>query len=218
MLRLLVLVVFSVSVCSAFDSEDGLAGALRWYHRWIAQLPDTAKSVDCTVATFPNSSFAYCEPGPLGIDLETPQGAPAVATNITRALSDFPEELTDFVNHRYSGPKYNPTIGTLSVPASLLSACKVDFEQTRRLVATAVGSRQRTDLLNRGMSLRFPLACEGDPFYLVYFMRGNEVEWIWQVRPGVGPVWDYGKNNEQRRIPDLALRNLAKPELWYESR
>jgi hypothetical protein len=101
---------------------------------------------------------------------------------------------------------------------SALSACKVDIEKTRRLVATAVGSRQRKELLNRGISLRFPLVCEGDPFYLVYFMKGDEVEWIWQVQPEVGPVWHYDKNGEQRRIPDLAIRNLAKPELWYESR
>ena len=218
MLRLLVLVVLSVSGCAAFDSEEALVAASRWYHRWIAELPATAKSMDCTVAAFPTSSFAYCEPGSLGVDLETTQGSPAVATNITRVLSGFTEALTDFVNHRYSGSPRNPTIRTLSIPASVLSACKVDVEQTRRLVATTVGSRQRKELLNRGISLRFPQVCEGDPFYLVYFMKGDEVEWIWQVQPGVGPIWHYDKNGEQRRIPDLAIRNLTKAELWYESR
>jgi hypothetical protein len=218
MLRLLVLVAVSASGSAAFDSEDGLAGALRWYHRWIAELPNTAKSVHCTVAAFQNVSFAYCEPGPLAIDLETRQGAPAVATNITRALSVFSDELINFVNHRYSGPEQKPAIRTLSFPPSSLSECKVDLSQTRRLVSTAVGSRQRKELLNRGISLRFPLACEGDPLYLVYFMKGGEVEWIWQVQPGVGPVWHYDNDGQQRRIPDLARRNLAKPELWYEPR
>ena len=218
MLRLLVLIVVSASGCAAFDSEDALVGALRWYHRWIAELPSTAKSVDCTVAAFPNASFAYCKPGPFGVDLETPKGAPAVATNITRALSGFSEEVADFVNHRYSGREDTPTIGMLSVPSSSLSVCKVDLDQTRRLVATAVGPRQRKDLFNRGISLRFPLACEGDPFYLVYFMKGDEVEWVWQVKPGAGPFWSYDKDGQQRRIPDVALRNLTKPELWYDSR
>lgn len=218
MLRLLALVLASVSTCAAFDSEDGLMGALQWYYRWIAQLPSTAKSVNCTVAAFPNASFAYCEPGPLAIDIETSPGAPAVVTNIAPALSVFSDELTDFVNHRYSGPEQKPRIGTVSFPANSLSECKVDLDQTRRLASTAVGSRQRKELLNRGISLRFPLACAGDPFYLVYFMRGDEVEWIWQVQPGVGPVWHYDKDGQQRRIPELALRDLTKPELWYDPR
>lgn len=217
-IKLLAIMVLSVSGCAAFDSEEAVVAALRWYHRWIAELPSTAKSMDCRLATFPGSAFAYCNPGALGIDLETPQGAPAVATNITRTLSGFSTELTDFVNHRYFGPERNPVIRTLSIPASTLSACKVDIEQTRRLVVTAMDSHQRKELLNRGISLRFPLACEGDPFFLVYFMKGGEVEWIWQFQPGMGPVWHYDKNGDQRKIPSLAIRNLAKPEVWYEPR
>src|ERR1700694_555519 len=108
MLRLLVLVVLSVSCCAPFGSEETVVGALRWYYRWIAEVPATAKSMDCTVAAFSNSGFAYCEPGSLGVDLETPQGSPAVATNVTRVLSGFSEALTDFVNHRYSGPEHKP--------------------------------------------------------------------------------------------------------------
>jgi hypothetical protein len=216
--RLLAIALVAVSAGAAPGREDALVGALRWYYRWIAELPSTAKSVDCTVAAFPNSTFTYCEPGPLAIDLETPRGSPAIATNITRALSDFSDELTDFVNHRYSGPEQTPTITKFSVPASSLSACKVDIEETRRLAATAVGPSQRKRLLNRGITLRFPLACEEDPFYLVYFIKGDKLEWIWQIEPGVGPVWHYDDNGEQRRIPDVAIRNLAKPELWYDRR
>src|SRR4051794_3631861 len=120
--RVLVLLVLSVSGCSAFDSEETLVGALRWYHRWIAELPVTAQSIDCSVAAFPTARFAYCEPGSLGVDIDTPQGSRAVAINITRVLSDFPVALTDFVNHRRSGPEHKPTIRKFSVLASSLSA------------------------------------------------------------------------------------------------
>lgn len=214
-LRLLFFLVLVTWRCPASDGDQALAGALRWYHRWIADLPMTAGSTDCKVAAFTNSQFAYCEPGKLAIDIDTPPGSPAFATNITRAVAGFPEELRDFVNHRSAGSPQIPSVRTMSISKAVLSECKVDIEETRKLAAAAVGFRQREDLLSRGITLRFPLACEGDPFYLVYFMKGGDVEWIWQIRPGMGPVWSYDKHGDQREIPSLAIRNLAKPEMWY---
>jgi hypothetical protein len=216
-LRLLFFFLLIAWCCPASDADQALVGALRWYYRWIAELPVTAGSPDCKVAVFTNSQFAYCEPGKLSIDIETPQGSPAAVTNITRAFTGFPEELRDFVNHRYAGPQQIPSVRTMSVSRSDLAECKVDVEQTRQLAGKAVGSRQREDLLNRGIALRFPLACDGDPFYLIYFMRGGDVEWIWQIRPGMGPVWSYDKHGDQREIPSLAIRNLARPEMWYRA-
>jgi len=173
MLRLLVFVALSCWSCAASGSEDGLVGALRWYYRWIAELPATAKSMDCTVASFSISQFAFCEPGPLAIDLDMPPSSAPMATNITRALSGFADELRNFKGHRYSGPPQNPVIRALSIQASTLAQCKVDLEQTRRLAATAVVAQQRIDLSNRGIALRFPLVCEGDPFCLVFFYEGQ---------------------------------------------
>ena len=68
---LLVFAVMSMSSRAAFDPESGLIQALRWYHRWIRELPSNSKSQDCTVASFSNSSFAYCQPGSLAIDLDS---------------------------------------------------------------------------------------------------------------------------------------------------
>ena len=31
-------------------------------------------------------------------------------------------------------------------------------------------------------------------------------------------VWHYDKHGKQRKIPDLAIKNLTRPELWYEDR
>jgi hypothetical protein len=216
--RLVVLYIFSAGVCLAHDSDAALVAALRWYHRWIAVLPSTTESINCTVAAFPASSFAYCEPGSLAIDIDTPPGSPAVATNVTPLLLGFSAALTDFVNHRYSGPRGAPTIKTLSIPAGSVAQCTIDLDQTRRVSASAVGSGQRKQLLKRGIVLRFPFLCNGDPFYLLYFMKGNDVEWIWQMRSGAGPIWHYSKSGEQRKIPDVAIENLTKPELWYEGR
>lgn len=149
--RCLVLFLFTVTFCSAYELDDVIIGALRWYHRWILELPGTAEFADRTVAVLPLASFAYCEPGPLGIDVVVQNRGPVVATSITTVPGAFREAFADFVMHRYGGSVRNPTIRKLSVTAASLAACKV----------------------------------------------GNE--------------------GQQRRIPDLAIRNLAKPELWYGS-
>jgi len=49
-------------------------------------------------------------------------------------------------------------------------------------------------------------------------MKGNDVEWVWQIKPGAGTVWSYDKGGAQRRIPRLAISNLTNPKLWYEPR
>lgn len=215
MLRQLVLLFVSASICTASGPDEAAIGALRWYHRWIEKLPAETKFVECTLATFKTGAFALCEPDSVGIDLKMLQGSPPTATNVQRVLSRFSEELSDFVRHRYSGSDRNPTIRTLSISADALSTCRVNLKETRRLKASAVGSRQRKKLLQRGISFSFPMVCEGDPFYLLYFMRGDAIEWIWQIEPRGGPVWHYDRNGEQRKIPDLALRNMAKSDLWY---
>ena len=215
-LRLILILVLAAWNCSGSNVDEALIGALRWYHRWIATLPQRVASVDCKVAAFSESQFAYCQPGKLGIDIDTPRGSSASVVAITQVFSGFPEELTDFLNHRYPGPTQIPSVRSLSIPRSALSACKVDLEMTRHLAETAVGSRQRKEFLSRGITLRFPLACDGDPFYLVYFMRGGDVQWIWQFQPGMGLVWSYDPHNDQRKVPELALRNLARPEVWFE--
>jgi hypothetical protein len=183
----------------------------------MAELPARGRSTNCKVAVFTKAEFAYCEPAKLAIDIDTPQGSAASVTNITSAFFGFPAELRDFVNHRYPYPPQIPSVRTISISKPVLAECKIDIEETRQLAAEAVGSREREDLLNRGITLRFPLACEGDPFYLVYLMKGGDVQSIWQMRPGMGPgpVWSYDNDNNQREIPSLAIRNLAKPEMWY---
>ena len=216
-IRLAAVAVVLCSGCSASGPEDALSDALRWYYRWMDELPSTVKSVDCSAGVFSTAQFADCGPDDLAIDLDTSRPSRSVATNIARAVLGFAGELGDFRSHRYSGSPENPTIVNISVPASKLAACKTDLEQTRRLSRVAVGSRQRTKLLNSGITLRFPFACEGDPFYFLYFMKGERVEWIWQLNREGDTVWSYERNNAQRRIPNKAVQNLAKPEMWYRA-
>jgi len=71
----------------------------------------------------------------------------------------------------------------------------------------------------KGVRLRYPGMCEGDPFYLVYFMRSDKIEWIWQfeVSPGgLDLIWSFDAGTQQRKIPELAAENLTKDELWYQ--
>lgn len=216
MRRFLLLFAF-VWLCPAADLTSVLTSALRWEYTWIMELPAGTKSIDCQVATFMTAQFAYCSPRNLAIDIDTPKGASPKVTSIQTAIRSFPVELTNFINHRYFGPKETPSVTTISIPVSGLAACRKDLEKTRELVKKAVDPQTRQDLAESGITtLHFPLVCDGDPFYLAYFMKGNEVEFIWQVRPDFGPEWSYEKGSTQRRLPDPAIRNLANPELWYK--
>src|SRR5665213_1808894 len=123
-LRLLFFFALFPWCCPASDADQSLVGALRWYHRWIVELPVTAGSTDCKVAAFTESQFAYCEPGKLEIDIDTPRGSAASAANIRHALAGFPVELGNFANHR-EGPPQIPSVRTISVPKTVLGECKI---------------------------------------------------------------------------------------------
>jgi hypothetical protein len=214
-MRLLLLCFALVGTCHASDAESALVSALRWHYRWFEQLPATTKSIDCKVATFNKAEFAYCEPGKFAIDIDIPQGTLATVTSIQIAFGSFSDELTDFMNHRYFGPPQTPSVRTLSIPVNELAGCKIDLAKTRELAVKGVSSKMRDELARDGVTIRFPYVCQGDPFYFAYFLRNDKVEWIWQIAPDFSPAWSYEKGNEQRRIPDLAMRNLADPSLWF---
>lgn len=214
-MRLFLLWIALVGMCRASGADGALASALRWHYRWIEKLPAAATSINCKVASFSKAQFAYCEPGNLAIDVNISQDAQAAVTSIQIAVGLFPSELADFVNHRYFGPQQTPSIRTLSIPVSEVRECRIDPEKTRELTIKALSSKMRDEFAREGITIRYPYVCAGDPFYLLYFMRGGEVEWIWQIRPDFSPAWSYEKGNEQRKIPDLAMRNLANPSLWF---
>jgi hypothetical protein len=103
-------------------------------------------------------------------------------------------------------------------PVTALKECKVNIRQTAEVVAVVPDRRTRDKLEAGGYTFLYPLICEGDPFYLVYFLKDGIVNWIWQVDldPAVlHPVWSFDAGKRQRKLPAAAIENLKKPELWY---
>jgi hypothetical protein len=196
--------------------EPSVISALRWYNRWIDPLAlRPTKFIDCELALFRKKGFAYCQPGSIEIEFETPVGSPPIITHIGPVFTNYSKTLHDFKIHQYPGGSESLTTRHVSIPTSALGECMRQEATSKRIAETTVSAAIRTDLSRQGITLRFPLACEGDPFYLVYFMKGSSVEWIWQVNDKAEPVWEFTRGNLQRRIPDAALRNISKPELWY---
>jgi hypothetical protein len=61
----IVLLAFVISCCAPCNAqrtpvEDAVASALKWYFRWIMPIPTDEQRIECTLALFERSSFAYC--------------------------------------------------------------------------------------------------------------------------------------------------------------
>lgn len=199
--------------------EKAVGSALSWHYRWIEPVPRDLASIECSVALFEDQSFAYCEPVLLSMDMETTAERPPRVTNILREHWDFARALADFRAHRNPKGEARGSVQRISIPVRGLGACKVDWKQTAQASALAVPQEQRTKFENEGLSLRYPVVCEGDPFYLVYFVRGENIEWIWlfKIYPEkIDLTWSFDSGTQQRKVPRLATDNLKKKELWYK--
>lgn len=199
--------------------EKAIASALSWHYRWIDPMPRDLASIECSVALFEERSFAYCEPTLLSMDIETAEQQPPRVINITYEHWDFERALADFRDHRNRTGRPLGPVQRISIPLSVLGACKVDRERTAWASATALPKQPKTEFERRGVTLRYPLMCEGDPFYLVYLMSGGRTEsvWLFQVYPDRLKLdWTFDSGTHQRKIPKLAVDNLKKEHLWYE--
>jgi hypothetical protein len=107
----------------------------------------------------------------------------------------------------------------ISIPTEVFNDCKVDRKRTADAAAEALGKEHKAKLENDGFSFRYPLMCEDDPFYLVYFIKGNEIQWIHKFEVFADRLelrWSYEAGTEQRAIPEVAIQNLKRAELWYK--
>lgn len=198
--------------------KEALQSGLGWYYRWIGRIPPDLDSIPCSVACFEKRSFAFCSTGPLAIDIETAEAVPPRVTSIVQLPVSFEHALTDFLTHRGpTGSQRGPT-QVISIPVRDLARCDIDWHRTRLAASAALNERQVEGLRAEGLSLRYPLVCEGDPFYLLYLVKGDRIRSIWQFTIGPGRVdfaWSFDSDSKQRKIPERAVENLSK-EMWYQ--
>jgi hypothetical protein len=198
--------------------RSAIVSGLNWHYRWIEPIPRDVSSLECSVAGFERKSFAYCKPVLLSMDIETTVDRFPRVVNMIHEPGDFETSLADFRAHRDHGQALGP-VQRVSIPLQDLGACKVDWKQTKQAVASALSQRQRGPFEKQGLQLRYPVMCERDPFYLIFFLRSDKIEWIWQfeVSPGgFDLVWSFDAGTQQRKIPELAAENLNKNDLWYQ--
>ena len=113
-LRLLFFFALVAGCCPASGADQPLVGALRWYYRWMAELPARGRSTNCKVAVFTKSEFAYCEPAKLAIDIDTPLVSAASVTNITDAFFGFSVAISQ-VTALFGAPYSNGTSGVVFI-------------------------------------------------------------------------------------------------------
>ena len=82
--------------CFALDKPESLVGALRWYHRWIAELPRGAEGADRTLAATLTRQVACCEPASVVVEPATPRGSNPTATSITQFSDGLPAATKEF--------------------------------------------------------------------------------------------------------------------------
>ena len=196
--------------------KEALRYGLSWHYCWIERLPSGVAAIRCTVAYFEERSFAFCTPGPLEIDIETGEGVSPRVTNIVHVHGTFKEILGQFRNNLRPGSEIS-TKEVIAIAADDLVRCKVDLDRTRRAPGALMNEHQRKGLHAEGLKLRYPLLCEGDPFYLLYLMKGEHIRSIWQftIGPeGLDLTWTYDSDNKQRQIPERAIENLSET-MWY---
>ncbi len=196
--------------------KEALRHGLSWHYRWIERLPSGVAAIRCTIAYFEERSLAFCTPGPLEIDIETGEGGSPRVTNIVHVHGTFKEILGQFRNNLRPGSEISPK-EMISIATDDLVRCKVDLDRTRRAPGALMNEHQRKGLHADGLKLRYPLVCEGDPFYLLYLMKEDRISSIWKfiVGPeGLDLTWSFDLDNKQRQIPERAIENLSK-EMWY---
>lgn len=196
--------------------KEALRHGLSWHYRWIERLPSGVAAIRCAVAYFEERSFAFCTPGSLEIDIETGEGDSPRVINIRHAFGSFEQDLRLFRNNLRPGPEISPK-EMISIAIGDLVRCKVDWDRTRQAPGALMNEHQRKASHAEGLKLRYPLVCEGDPFYLLYLMKGEHIRSIWQftIGPeGLDLTWTYDSDNKQRQIPERAIENLSKT-MWY---
>jgi hypothetical protein len=220
----IVLLAFVISCCARCNAqrtpvEDAVASALKWYFRWIMPIPTDAQRIECTLALFERSSFAYCGRISRSMDIDTADPDMPHVSSIVYESGNFDEALADFRRHRNRDGRQLGPPHLVSIPVKRLNDCKVDRKRTADAAAEAIGKEYKAKLENDGFSFRYPLMCEDDAFYLVYFMKGNDIQWIHKFEVFADRLelrWSYEAETAQRALPEVAIQNLKRPELWYK--
>jgi hypothetical protein len=200
------------------DVQPALQSALAWYYRWIEPLPSGIFSIECETALFEEQSFAYCGTVGLSMNIVTNGVEPPRATYVGQEHGSFDAALTAFRTNVNRSRRPLAPIRRVLVSTETLKVCKIDWKDTVR-APVILRKEVRAGLTGEGQYLRYPVICVGDPFYLLYFMRGKELLWIWVFERDADRLkltWSFDVETQQRKPPSLAVDNLKRGDLWYK--
>jgi hypothetical protein len=181
-------------------------------------LPSQLESVECVVAPFEKGSFGYCESISVEISMEKTRDGTTCVNYMGTGHEDFETALrtSSFRLGYYGKAQGRPY--KIRIPTSRIGQCTVNWNLTEGAPPTALNSVQKQTLRNKRRKLRYPMICEGDPFYLVYLMNDKGISSIWQyaIYPELTLRWSFDSDSVQRSVPVKAMENLTKKELWYK--
>lgn len=200
--------------------ERRVADSLGWYYRWIGDPSPSQQSIECRAALFGEKAFVYCEPGPLSMDIEIVDSGVLRVMNLIRSFVTYDDDLRDYRLHRSGASTLQGESRRLSFSAGSLQSCRVDNSKTARFAKDALPHDFVEKLRFEGLTLRYPKICFGDPFFLLYMLRGQEVETIWQFAEEKGQFalrWSYESSSAQRAISGRSRRAVHKHYLWWSA-
>ena len=148
--------------------------------------------------------------------------SPSVLPGQVRGLNEPFQAGTGLAAFRRNVNRNGRSLGPLrKFPIAVrdLGGCTIDSKLTAHAPSVVLTKETRTALLSSGRSFRYPVVCEGDPFYLLYSLTGEQVLWIWLYEVNGDRLelrWSFDAGTQQRKIPEQAVENLNKKELWYK--
>lgn len=219
----LVAVFFAILSGSCRGQQDAVQGAiksaLKWRYRWMEPVPRDVASIQCSVALFDDLSFAFCEPVAISMIIETREKRLPRVTYIGHEPSSFEVALANFrKNMNPNGHSLGP-VHKVPIAVRDLWGCTIDQKQTNRAPSVILKKEVRAALISNGQTLRYPVICEGDPFYLLYCLADQRISWIWLYEINGDRFdlrWSFDAGTEQRKPPEQAIANLNRKELWYK--
>ncbi len=203
----------------AYHVQEAVTSALNWHYRWIEPMPRKLASIECSAALFTEKSFVLCEPIALSMNIETPGNRAPRVTYMGNEPATFDVALSAFRRNINPSGQFVGSVRKFSIAVRNLRACTIDSKLTARARSAVLTTEVRTAMLSSGHSFRFPVICEGDPFYLLYCLTGERILWIWLYEVNgdkFGFRWSFDSGTQQRRPPERAIANLNNKELWYK--
>src|SRR5688500_921294 len=164
----LTLIVSPESVsCQSRDLSTVVRAALLRHYRWLEPSPKTSTSITCLFSPFPKQSFAFCEPLSLSMHIDNGSTTGLNVSFLNSEPHSHEAALKEFRRNINAAPPSGPTT-LLTFSADDSATCSVDTKMTEYAASAVLTSDLRGMLHSKGLTLRSPVFCTGDPFSLLF--------------------------------------------------